>query len=86
MALPRGAVGLLRFVIAVFPGHTHLLLSILTTRKGHTFTSQYMRFGHIAYPQKPLIIANSGVFRGSRCLKVVQSLLQRVYARSKSSG
>ena len=26
MALPRGAMGCLRFVIVVFPDHTHLLL------------------------------------------------------------
>ena len=48
-----------------------------------------MRFGLIAYPQKPLIIAHSGVSRGTRCLKVVRSLLQLayfVYARSESSG
>ena len=45
-----------------------------------------MSFGLIAYPQKPLIIAHSGV---SRRLKVVQSLLQLayfVYARSESPG
>ena len=38
-------------------------------------------------PQKPPIIANSGVFRGTRCIKVVWSLLQLayfVYARSES--
>ena len=36
---------------------------------------------------KPLIIAQSAVSRGTRCLKVVMSLLQRayfVYARSES--
>ena len=48
-----------------------------------------MRFGLITYPKKPLIIAHSGVFRETRCLKVVQSLLQLayfVYARSESPG
>ena len=48
-----------------------------------------MRSGIIAYPQKPLIIANSGVYRGTRCLKVVRSLLQLayfVYARNESPG
>ena len=48
-----------------------------------------MIFDLIAYPQKPLIIALSGVSRGTRCLKVVWSLLQLaffVYARSISSG
>ena len=48
-----------------------------------------MRFGLIAYPQTPLIIAHSGVSRGTEGLKVVWSLLQVayfVYARSKSSG
>ena len=48
-----------------------------------------MRSGLIAYPQKPLIIAHSGVSRGTRCLKVVRSLLQLaycVYARSESPG
>ena len=35
-------------------------------RKGHT----NMRFGLIAYPQKRLIIAHSGVSRGTRCLKL----------------
>ena len=34
-----------------------------------------MRFGLIAYPKKPLIIAHSGVSRETRCLKVVWSLL-----------
>ena len=31
-----------------------------------------MRFGHIAYPQKPLIMAHSGVSGGggARCLKM----------------
>ena len=46
-----------------------------------------MRFGIIAYPKKPLIIAHSGVSRETRCLKNVRSLLQLayfVYARSKS--
>ena len=46
-----------------------------------------MRFGLIAYPKKPLIIAPSGVSRETRCLKVVWSLLQlaySVYARSES--
>ena len=38
-----------------------------------------MRFGLIAYPEKPLIIAHSGVSRETRCLKVVRSLLQLVY-------
>ena len=45
-----------------------------------------MRLGLIAYPKKPLIIAQSGV---SRYLKVVRSLLQLVYfvyARSESPG
>ena len=48
-----------------------------------------MRFGIIAYPKKPLIIAHSGVSRETRCLKVVRSLLQLayfVYARSESPG
>ena len=35
-----------------------------------------MRFGLIAYPKKPLIIAYSDVSRETRCLKVVWSLLQ----------
>ena len=38
-----------------------------------------MRFGLIAYPKKPLIIAHSGVFRETRCIKVVWSLLQLAY-------
>ena len=45
--------------------------------------------GLIAYPQKPLIIAHSGVYRGTRCLKVVLSLLQLayfVYVRRESPG
>ena len=48
-----------------------------------------MRFGFIAYPKKPLIIAHSGVSRETRCLKVVRSLLQLAYfvnARSESPG
>ena len=48
-----------------------------------------MRFGLIAYPKKPLIIAHSGVSRETRCLDVAQSLLQLahfVYARSESPG
>ena len=48
-----------------------------------------MRFGFIAYPKKPLVIAYSGVSRETRCLKVVPSLLQLayfVYARSESPG
>ena len=48
-----------------------------------------MRFGLIAYPKKPLIIAHSGVSRETRCLKVVRSLLQLayfVYAISQSPG
>ena len=48
-----------------------------------------MRFGLIAYPKKPLIIARSGVSRETRCLKVVRSLLQLAYfvnARSESPG
>ena len=54
--------------------------------------SQYMRFGRIAYLQKPLIIIYIGVSIGTRCLKVVWSLPQHsyfmyfVYARCKSSG
>ena len=46
-----------------------------------------MRFGLIAYPKEPLIIAHSGVSRETRCLIVVQSLLQLAYfvfARSES--
>ena len=42
-----------------------------------------------SYPKKPLIIANSGVSRETRCLKVVWSLLQPayfVYARNESPG
>ena len=35
-----------------------------------------MRFGLIAYPKKPVIIAHSGVPRETRCLKVVRSLIQ----------
>ena len=48
-----------------------------------------MRFGLIAYPKKPLIIAHSGVSRETRCLKAVLSLLHFayfVYARTKRSG
>ena len=48
-----------------------------------------MRFGFIAYPQKPLIIAHSGVSSKTKCLKVVWSLLQLtylVYARRESPG
>ena len=48
-----------------------------------------MKFGLIAYPQKPQIIAHSAVSRGTRCLKVVWSLLQLAYflnARSESPG
>ena len=48
-----------------------------------------MRFGLIAYPKKPLIIAHSGVYRQTRCLKVVKSLLQLAYfvnARNESPG
>ena len=48
-----------------------------------------MRFGLIAYPKKPLIIAHSGVPRETRCLKVVWILLQLayfVYARSETPG
>ena len=42
MALPRGAMGCLRFVIVVFPDHTHLLFFTLLTicRQG---TSSYCR-------------------------------------------
>ena len=46
-----------------------------------------MRFGLITYLQKPLIIALSGVSRGTICLKVVRSLLQLayfVYAEAKA--
>ena len=48
-----------------------------------------MRFGLIAYPKKPLIIAHSGVSSDTRCLKEFQSLLQLayfVYARTESPG
>ena len=48
-----------------------------------------MRFGLIAYPQKPLIIAHSAVSTGTRCLKDIWSLLQLAYfvnARSESPG
>ena len=48
-----------------------------------------MKFGFIPYPKKPLTIAQSGVSRETRCLKVIQSLLQLayfVYARSESPG
>ena len=48
-----------------------------------------MKFGLIAYPKKPIIIAHSGMSRETRCLKVVRSLLQLayfVYARSKNPG
>ena len=38
-----------------------------------------MRFGLTAYPQKPLIMAHSGVSRGTRSLKVVWSLLELSY-------
>ena len=38
-----------------------------------------MRFGLIAYPKKPLIIAHSGVSRETRCLKIVRSLHQPAY-------
>ena len=34
-----------------------------------------MRFGIIAYPKKPLIIAFSGVFRETRCLNLHTSFL-----------
>ena len=48
-----------------------------------------MRSDLIPYPQKPLIIAHSGVSRGTRCLKVVWSRFQLayfVYAKSESPG
>ena len=48
-----------------------------------------MRFGLIAYPKKPLIIAHSGVSSDTRCLKEFQSPLQLayfVYARTESPG
>ena len=48
-----------------------------------------MRFGLIPYPKKSLIIANSGMSRETRCLKVVRNLLQLayfIYARSKIPG
>ena len=48
-----------------------------------------MRFGLIAYPKKPLIIAHSGVPRETSCLKVVLGLLQLayfVYERSETPG
>ena len=48
-----------------------------------------MRFGLIAYPKKPLIIAHFGVSRETRCLKVVWSLLELAHfvnARSESPG
>ena len=48
-----------------------------------------MRFGLIAYPKKPLVIAHSGVSREIRCPKVFRSLLQLAYfvfARSESPG
>ena len=48
-----------------------------------------MRFGLIPYPKKSLIIAHSGMSRETRCLKVVQSLLQLayfIYTRSKRPG
>ena len=48
-----------------------------------------MRLCLIAYPQEPLIIAQFAVSRGTRCLKVVLSLLQLayfVYAKSESLG
>ena len=47
-----------------------------------------MRFG-LMHSEKPLIIAYSGVFRETRCLKSVLSLLQLayfVYVRSESPG
>ena len=62
-----------------------IVLKYLDHAKGHTNT----RFGIIAYPKKPLIIAHSGMSRATRCLKVVRSLLQLanfVYARSEIPG
>ena len=44
-----------------------------------------MRICLIAYPQKPVIIAHSAVFRGTRCLKVVWSLLQLADVLNTSS-
>ena len=49
--------------------------------------SQYIRFGRIAYLRKPRIIVYFGVSRGTRCIKVVWSLLQHsyfVYGRYKA--
>ena len=48
-----------------------------------------MRFGLIAYPKRPLIIAHSGVSSDTRRLKEFQSLLQLayfVYARTENPG
>ena len=45
-----------------------------------------MRFGLIAYPQKPVLIAHSGMSRGTRCLKVVWSLLQLEHVSAVCSG
>ena len=48
-----------------------------------------MRSGRIAHPQKPLIIAHSGVSRWTRCLNVFRGLLQLayfVYAKNESPG
>ena len=48
-----------------------------------------MRFGLIAYPLKTIIIAHSGVSRGTRCLKVGWSLLllaHIVYVKNESPG
>ena len=35
VALPRGAIGCLRFVIVVFPDHTHYLRSIRRKKESH---------------------------------------------------
>ena len=39
VALPRGVIGCLRFVIVVFPDHTHLLFSMHLTDEFSTFGS-----------------------------------------------
>ena len=81
----HGKSGLIFKPDTVIINHQLEFSGTMDMRKGHT----NMRFCLIAYPQKPLIIAQSAMPRGTRCLKVVWCLLQLAYfdyARSKNPG
>ena len=80
MALPRGAMGCLRFVIVVFPDHTHLLFLKACKLALFTFCKNEHNIHMQIFIDNSTSVSYMNKF-GGKCLKAAYSVTMNIFRK-----